>query len=99
MMPPRWFRKNETVIGIIGKTHGVKIERRPKPNAARAKVPRLSVGAPGAVAALADGGGAAPGSKYPAGIAAVTAGAAESTVNVNAAEAFFGRLHSVSLQV
>src|SRR5579862_5229806 len=33
-MPPRWFRKNETVIGIMGKTHGVKMVARPNPKAA-----------------------------------------------------------------
>ena len=32
-IPPRWFRKNETVMGIIGNTHGVKIAARPSPNA------------------------------------------------------------------
>ena len=36
-IPPRWFRKNETVIGIIGNTHGVKIDARPNPNAVSRK--------------------------------------------------------------
>src|SRR5947209_769986 len=30
-----WFRKNETVIGIIGNTHGVNRAARPKPKAVR----------------------------------------------------------------
>ncbi len=32
-IPPRSFRKNETVIGIIGNTQGVKIDASPSPNA------------------------------------------------------------------
>src|SRR5580700_4955552 len=31
-IPPRSFRKNETVIGIIGQTQGVKIAASPNPN-------------------------------------------------------------------
>jgi hypothetical protein len=40
--PPRWFKKNDTVIGIIGKTHGVKIAASPKPNAVSKNVPMLA---------------------------------------------------------
>jgi 4-hydroxy-2-oxoheptanedioate aldolase len=44
-IPPRWFRKNETVMGIIGNTHGVNKETSPAPMAARrcrAPSPRAS---------------------------------------------------------
>ena len=40
--PPRWFRKKETVIGIIGKTQGVKIAASPSPKAVSRNVARLS---------------------------------------------------------
>ncbi len=43
------FRKNDMVIGIIGNTHGVKMARKPKPNAASRKIPRSSVLAGAAV--------------------------------------------------
>ena len=51
--------KNDTVIGIIGNTHGVKIDARPRPKAVRRNmpVPALSIGSAelevGAGAALA----------------------------------------------
>src|SRR5581483_12379429 len=64
------FRKKDTVIGIIGKTHGVKIAATPKPNASRRNRPSPSEAA-GAAAGAADV--AAPAewrtaaSSYPAG--------------------------------
>src|SRR6266496_5803809 len=36
-------RKNDTVIGIIGKTHGVKIEATPAPKAVRRNQAKLSL--------------------------------------------------------
>src|SRR5580698_11403701 len=41
-IPPRWPRKKETVMGIIGNTQGVKTDSRPMPNAVRRKGPRAS---------------------------------------------------------
>src|ERR1022692_3091638 len=73
-MPSRrvpWrFRKNDIVMGIMGKTHGVKIAARPKPKATSRNAPRLWVPgltcADGAAAARVFGGPVA--SAYPAGM-------------------------------
>ena len=46
-IPPRWFRKNETVMGIIGNTQGVKMAARPSPKAVIRNVGRLPVFAGG----------------------------------------------------
>src|SRR5579862_4505112 len=90
-IPPRWFRKNETVIGIIGNTQGVKIAARPSPKAVIRNAGRPpALGAPGVAAgvaeALANFTATAPGliSVYPAGTTnAGGAPAAESTITVN----------------
>src|SRR5580693_249365 len=95
--------KNDTVMGIIGNTHGVKIDARPSPNAVNRNAPNPS-GAAGALVSTVpdDGAGAAAASLYsvnPAGATnALVAGAAASTVNVNVAVFFFGGRHMVSLQ-
>src|SRR5207248_10809588 len=74
------FRKNDIVMGIMGKTQGVKIVSRPNPKATARNGAR-SPDAPVAGDALSTG--AAAGSAYPAGIAGgATAAAAASTVNV-----------------
>src|SRR5437016_6247235 len=55
-------RKNETVIGIIGKTQGVKIDASPAPNAVRRNQAKLSsppVLAGAGAGAFVGGGGAA----------------------------------------
>ena len=70
-IPPRWFKKNETVMGIIGKTQGVKMAARPSPKAVIKNVGRLPVlaGAGVSAAAFTTLTAAAPGliSVYPAG--------------------------------
>src|SRR5579862_1150148 len=98
--------KNETVIGIIGNTHGVKIAASPNPNAVNRNVPNPSVAEDDdddEVEADEGDEGApnVPGftSLYPAGATnAAIAGAAGSIANVNAAVFFLGGRQVVSLQ-
>src|SRR6185295_7281674 len=107
-IPPRWFRKNETVMGIIGNTQGVKIAASPSPkavirNAGRPPAP-ASAGAPeldAIAAALITFTATAPGliSVYPAGTTNAAGGAADgSIVTVNDAVFFRGGKHWRSLQ-
>ncbi len=62
--PDSCRRKNETVIGIIGNTHGVKIEARPNPNAITRNAPNpcTSPAVAGAAGAAAAAGAGRPGS-------------------------------------
>src|SRR6478672_6579577 len=107
-IPPRWLRKNETVIGIIGNTQGVKIAASPSPkavirNAGRPPV-AASTGGPelGALAAaLITFTATAPGliSVYPAGATKAAGAAADgSIITVNDAVFFRGGKHCRSLQ-
>src|ERR1700740_1623514 len=103
-MPPRWFRKNETVMGIIGKTHGVKIAASPNPNAVSANAARPCWEGVGAVAggliATATSEGP-PGftSIYPAGtLNSSMAGANAAAVSLNAAVLVLGFRHCLSSQ-
>src|ERR1700690_2511353 len=96
--------KNETVIGIIGKTQGVKMAASPSPKAVRRNVARLPFAEAG-VAGLAGFGlltcaATAPGliSVYPAGTTkAAATGAAGSTFNVKTAVFLRGGRHWRSL--
>src|ERR1043165_777429 len=98
--------KKETVIGIIGKTHGVKIDAMPNPKAESRKVQRSSgaavaLKATGAAAGFAEGAAAVPTftSLYPAGAAnAGGAGADESIATVNDAVFLRGGKHCLSSQ-
>src|SRR4051794_3765804 len=55
--PPDWrFRKYDIVIGIMGKTQGVKIEARPNPKATARKPARLSGDAGAELVAAVEGG-------------------------------------------
>ena len=108
-IPPRWFRKNETVIGIIGKTQGVKIAARPSPKAVIRNAGRPPVFAPAGAPvefgaelapALITFTAAAPGliSVYPAGTTNATgAGALGSTITMNDGVFFRGGKHCRSL--
>src|SRR4051794_23233594 len=92
---PSRFRKKLSVIGIIGKTHGVKIAASPNPNATRRNVARLwSCGGLPELAAL-PGAAAAGGfdhSVYPAGgVNAEVFTAAGSTLSAAVRVVFFGR--------
>ena len=82
------------VIGIIGNTHGVKMEARPNPNATSMNAPNPSAGT---LETLGDGGGACA-STYPAGIVKPARAAAGSTVNV-AVPVHFEGTHIFGLQV
>src|SRR5262245_811800 len=74
---PFWCRKYDIVIGIIGKTQGVKIDARPNPNAVSRNAPKSW-----SPATVVPGGGGACGSLYPAGITGALADAAGSIVTV-----------------
>jgi hypothetical protein len=89
------------VIGIMGKTQGVKMEARPKPKATARNASSPSAGTPGAagVAAVdAAAGSGARGSEYPAGITTAAGAAAGSTVRV-AAPVHLDGTHILGLQV
>src|SRR5689334_2781184 len=108
-IPPRWFRKKETVMGIIGNTQGVKIAARPSPKAVIRNASKpLALGAAGEPAepgvepapALVTFTATAPGliSVYPAGTTyAAGAAAAGSMVIVNETVFFRGGKHCRSL--
>ena len=90
------FKKNESVIGIIGKTHGVKIAARPNPKATRRKLQTLGSrclrrGSRQSRAPLAGELGVA------AGIACAPVPAAGSTFKLQAQRDLRGR-HSLSVQ-
>jgi hypothetical protein len=81
--PPRfppdcWWRKNDIVMGIMGKTQGVKIQASPAPKATSRNAPQPCASGDGTAADAADGGWA---SANPAGMARDGAGAAGSTVS------------------
>src|SRR5689334_11616057 len=107
-IPPRWFRKNETVIGIIGNTQGVKIAASPNPKAVIRNAGRpLAAASAGAVElralvpALFTLTATAPGliSVKPAGAMNPFGAVAEgSTINVKDAVFFLGGRHWRSLQ-
>src|SRR5580698_10584733 len=95
--PPRWLRKKDTVMGIIGNTHGVKMESSPTPNAVNRKVPRLPVSAgAGGAAGVSETTGFT--SVYPAGTTKAAGAAAERSMASVKVAVFFGLfLHSLSL--
>ena len=79
------------VMGIMGKTQGVKMAARPTPNATSRKAPKPCV----SCAAL----GGAPPALNPAGIAGAAACAAGSMVRAALAVNRRGGMHTLSLQV
>src|SRR5580658_8055180 len=84
-------------MGIIGKTHGVKMAASPKPNASARNAPT-----PPPASAGTDAAEAAPGfaSIYPAGIAiAEPANAPSSTLTAALISRVRGGMHCVPLQV
>src|SRR5579883_729342 len=95
--PPRCPTKYDIVIGIIGKTQGVKIAASPNPKASTRKAASPSFPAAPPAAALV----AAPGfaSIYPDGIAAATACAAGSTFTVALIRRVLGGIQTVPLHV
>src|SRR5579884_2039220 len=94
------LRKNETVIGIMGKTQGVKIAANPNPNATRRNRPRPSEAAGPAAGAEDEFPDECrtPASRYPAGALTDAAGAAGSMIRFADAVFFLGGRHMVSLQ-
>src|SRR5580704_7005565 len=84
--PPRfspdcWLRKYDMVMGIMGKTHGVKMHASPAPNANRMKVGQPCASTEVVVADPANPPAGGLASAKPAGIAVDGAGAAGSTVS------------------
>src|SRR4029077_5838989 len=97
-IPPRWFRKNETVMGIIGNTQGVKIAASPSPKAGMRNAGRPPVAASAGalelgalVPALITFTATAPGliSVYPAGITNAAGGPAHRTTHPRTHAIFF----------
>src|ERR1035441_2818165 len=75
--PDCWLRKYDIVMGIMGKTHGVKMQASPAPNANSRNAPQPRASDGGAAGAPAAGGLA---SAKPAGMAVDGAGADASMV-------------------
>jgi hypothetical protein len=97
---PCRFRKNDMVMGIMGKTQGVKMAARPKPKATSRNAPRPWVSGRGRPGGRPRTWGSAPlTSVYPAGMAEAAARAAGSMVRVALAVRRRGGMHTVSLQV
>src|SRR5579862_3730063 len=100
-MPPRWFRKNETVMGIIGKTQGVNTAASPNPNAVSAKARSPCCEDPAGTFSDTLSTGGAPGftSVYPAGaLNSSISGANAAAVSLNAAVLVLGFRHCLSSQ-
>jgi len=98
--PPRFspdcrLRKYDIVMGIIGKTHGVKMQASPAPNATSRNAPQPCDSDGGLAAAPVAGGWA---SAKPAGMALDGAGADASTVK-GTVRVHLPRTQVLSLQV
>src|ERR1700689_3280876 len=98
---PWRFRKYDMVMGIMGKTQGVKMAARPNPKATSRNAPRLwvFVVAVEGVALATRAFGAPLNSMNPAGITGAAARAAESMVRLALAVRRTGGMHRRSLQV
>src|ERR1700722_10456412 len=98
---PWRFRKYDMVMGIMGKTQGVKMAAKPNPKATSRNVPRLCVAVVAELgeAAAARAFGGPVNSMNPAGMAAAAERAAGSTVRLAVAVRRTGGIQKRSLQV